>query len=60
MTQRRVPGITDGSTEADVVRRFGQADQSEIKAVTKTMNYQKLNVTFTLEKERVYGIGIYQ
>jgi hypothetical protein len=51
-------GITDGDREEEVVRIFGAPDSSRISGVTKTLAYRKIGVSFTLEQQKVYMLGI--
>lgn len=48
-----IGGIKVGSSEADVLRRFGRPDEAEIKEMTKYMDYRQLGVVFGLMKESV-------
>jgi hypothetical protein len=53
-----IDSINDGDTEAAVIHRFGQPDSSKIDGVTKMLFYRKIGVSFNLEKQRVYMLGI--
>jgi hypothetical protein len=58
---RRCPaieGITDGSSEDEVLKRFGAPDEAEITDSTKRMAYQKLGVFFALAQQTVYMLGV--
>lgn len=54
-----IGGITDGSREDQVIKRFGKPESEQISGVTKTLNYEKVGVWFFLEREVVYMLGIH-
>lgn len=53
-----IENINDGDTEASVIRRFGPPDNSKLSGVTKALYYSKIGVSFNLEKQHVYMLGI--
>jgi hypothetical protein len=53
-----IEGINDGDSEDQVLRKFGSPDSSKLEGVTKTLYYSKIGVSFTLEKQHVYMLGI--
>jgi hypothetical protein len=53
-----IEGIADGSSEDQVLKRFGQPDTSKITNSTKRVTYQKLGVFFLLEQQIVYMLGV--
>lgn len=53
-----IAGIADGAREDQVIKRFGQPDSEQISGVTKMLSYEKIGVSFFLEREVVYMLGI--
>jgi hypothetical protein len=53
-----IESVNDGDMESAVIHRFGQPDTSKIDGVTKMLFYSKIGVSFNLEKQRVYMLGI--
>lgn len=53
-----IEGIADGSSEDEVLRRFGTPDQAEITGTTKRITYLKLGVFFLLVRQTVYMLGV--
>lgn len=54
-----IEGILDGSSEAEVVKRFGEPDVAKITGTSKRMSYERLGVFFNLEQEVVYMLGVH-
>lgn len=53
-----VNGIGINSTEDQVKKTFGKPSKEIINGLIKTIQYEKYNTEFSLEKEKVYGIKI--
>ncbi|MDR5735992.1 hypothetical protein QCE47_27130 [Caballeronia sp. LZ025] len=51
-------GISERSTEKEVVDRLGEPTNERISGPTKTMEYRKLGVKLYLAKERVYMLEV--
>jgi hypothetical protein len=54
-----IAGIADGSSEQDVLAKFGSPDQVGLDGVTKRIRYPKLGIFFLLTKQRVYIVGVH-
>ncbi|WP_018459708.1 hypothetical protein [Bradyrhizobium sp. WSM4349] len=46
-----IEGFLDGSSEAEVVKKFGEPDAAKITGTSKRMSYQRLGVFFLVEQE---------
>jgi hypothetical protein len=53
-----IGGLTVGVTEKEIVSRLGAPDDARLDGITKSLYYKNLGIYFTLEKERVYMIGV--
>lgn len=49
-------GLRVGDSEADIATRLGAAGTSSLSGVSKSIAYDQLGVTFTLEREAIYRI----
>jgi len=54
---RRILGVSNGSSEADVLNALGTPEDQKLTLIWKTMAYPSLGLTLLLTKGRVYSIG---
>jgi hypothetical protein len=55
-----IGAVQDGSSEADLLRKFGAPTRSQIKDTAKSVAYDDIGVEFKLEKETVNRILVGQ
>jgi hypothetical protein len=55
-----IGGISDGTSEAELLRKLGAPSRSQIVDQTKTVTYDDVGVEFKLEQEKVYRLLIGQ
>lgn len=53
-----IGGVSDGTTEAELLHKFGMPSSSQIKDARKSVRYEDIGVEFTLEKQKVYRLII--
>lgn len=55
-----IGGVQDGTSEAELLRKFGAPSRSQIKGATKSLEYNDIGVEFGLEMEKIYRLLVGQ